>query len=467
MSAAAPDISSLEETPFQKQVGFWPDEIDLFLGGGRGGGKSFAIALLNLRHAEQHGPLARMLFVRRNFSGMQDFEATCRIVFGIAYGPAATYNASSHLWRLPNGATLQLDQYETASDFAKYQGKSFKMISVDEAGQYPDPSLLDLLRSCLRAPLGLVPRWIMAANPGGAGQGWLCRRHVFKAPAWTPYAEETSGRLFVNCPSTSEDNPRIDQAAYIRQLQASTATDPELGRAWIDGDWTVARGAFFSAVLEQSRVMIEPWEPAQLPPGWEAPFLAHDYGVTAPTVTYVVARSPGARGPDGKHYPRGSILLLDELATTEPGSVERGMGYTVPILAERIRELAAAWKIRARGIADDAIFGATGSEAGTIAAEFRKHQVYFTSAMKGRRIPGWERMRLLLLQAGDPGKPGLYVSRRCEYWWETVPSLARDPRKTDDVDSRGPDHGADACRYACTYEPFVARFTPGTPLGMW
>ena len=44
--------------------------------------------------------------------------------------------------------------------------------------------------------------------------------------------------------------------------------------------------------------------------------------------------------------------------------------------------------------------------------------------------------------------PGLYVARACSYFWETVPYLARDPRRVDDVDSRGPDHAADAARYA-------------------
>ncbi len=83
--------------------------------------------------------------------------------------------------------------------------------------------------------------------------------------------------------------------------------------------------------------------------------MAHDFGVSAPSVTYVVAKSDGGTGPDGRFYPRGSIVLLDELATHEPV---------------------------------------------------------------------------------------------CEYWWATVPSLPRDPRRSDDVDSRAADHAADACRYA-------------------
>jgi hypothetical protein len=31
------------------------------------------------------------------------------------------------------------------------------------------------------------------------------------------------------------------------------------------------------------------------------------------------------------------VVLVDELATNEPGSLELGMGYTVPVLADQIK----------------------------------------------------------------------------------------------------------------------------------
>ena len=40
----------------------------------------------------------------------------------------------------------------------------------------------------------------------------------------------------------------------------------------------------------------------------------------------------------------------------------------------------------------------------------------------------------------------------CEYFWQTVPYLARDKRDPEDLDSRGADHAADAARYAVTFE---------------
>lgn len=58
-------------------------------------------------------------------------------------------------------------------------------------------------------------------------------------------------------------------------------------------------------------------------------------------------------------------------------------------------------------------------------------------------------MRGLLADAGKVDVPGLYVSRACSYFWQTVPSLPRDQKWIEDVDSSGPDHAPDCARYAC------------------
>jgi hypothetical protein len=94
----------------------------------------------------------------------------------------------------------------------KFQGKSYSLIATDEAGQYADPSALDLLRSCLRAPLPMRPRFVIAANPGGPGHGWIVRRHVLAAPPWAAYVEPKTGRRFISCPSLFTDNPHLDQS---------------------------------------------------------------------------------------------------------------------------------------------------------------------------------------------------------------------------------------------------------------
>ena len=456
--ATAEAIERVEPTEFQARAGAGPDRFDLFLGGGRGGGKTRGLLFIVLRHCEQHGRHARVLIVRRHFPDMRDLEAEARYLFGAAYGKRLGYNAQTHRFTFPNGAIVQLDQIEGPADFTKFQGQSNSLVVVDEAGQFPDPQPLDLLRSTLRTQASICPRMILAANPGGAGHGWLHQRHVAGVEPWKPYTETKTGSTFVTAPSTLADNPHLS-GDYADQIAAATTTDPELQKAWLHGDWAIARGAFFGPVIEESRNAVDPWPVAEYPNriadlrrrGWRF-YLAHDYGAAAPSVTYICAESPGDEGPDGRFYPRGSIVLIDELATNEPGSLDRGMNYTVPRLAEEIREMCEARGVRPDGVADDACFSAHGHEAGSIADEFRKNGVHFTKAHKGDRIGGWQKVRTLLANAGKPDVPGLYVTRDAEYWWSTVPFLGRDPRRAEDVDTRSADHAADATRYGVLHE---------------
>jgi hypothetical protein len=347
----------LEFNPFQERVLLLPEEVDAFLGGGRGGGKSHALALLALRHVEQYGAAARILYLRRSYKGIADFELICREIFGAVYGAAARYNASEHVWRFPGGGYLELGQLETHADYQKYQGRSFTLLLVDEAGQYPDPSLLDLLRSNLRGSKDMPIRAVIAANPGGVGHHWLAKRYVFKTAPWSPFVEEKSKRMFVYAPSTFAGNQFIDREQYDEQLVSSCPGDPELLRSWREGDWTVARGAYFASVLDENRNAVDPWQ--ELPRGWQT-YLCHDFGSSAPSVTYIVAISPGGEGPDGKFYPRDSLVLVDELATCKNDRPSEGLGWTVPILAEEIVAMCKRWNVRAQGVADDAIFAKTG-----------------------------------------------------------------------------------------------------------
>lgn len=452
-------MTELQLNAFQERTLLLPEEVDAFLGGGRGGGKSYALALLALRHVEQYGNSARILYLRRSYKGLADFELIARDLFGTVYGGAARYNASEHVWRFPNGGYLELGQLETHADYAKYQGRTFTLLLVDEAGQYPDPALLDVLRSNLRGPKDVPIRMIVAANPGGPGHYWLAKRYVFKSAPWKPYDEEKSGRLWVYAPSTFAGNQFIDREQYEGQLRSSCPDDKELLKAWLDGDWAIARGAYFASVLDEKRNAVEPWKeipgagrgPTMNPHlgrGWQT-YLAHDFGSTAPSVTYIIAKSPGGEGPDGKFYPRDSLVLVDELATCKPDRPNEGMGWTVPIIAEEILAMCKRWKVHASGVADDAIFAKHGGSGGSIADEFHREKVHFRPALKADRISGWTRMRRLLADAGKPDVPGLYISRSCEYFWSTVPYLARDAKRIEDVDSSGPDHGADAVRYGC------------------
>lgn len=440
---------SIELNEFQHRALSAPETADLFLGGGRGGGKSYALALLALRHVEQYKEKARILYIRRTYKGLGDFELLTRELFSMVYGTAARYNGTEHVWRFPNGSYLEFGQLETHADYSKYQGRSFTLLMVDEAGQFPSPDLLDLLRSNLRGPRDIPIRMVIAANPGGAGHFWIAKRYVFAGAPWQPVYEPKSKREWIYAPSTFTGNQFIDREQYRDQLTSSCPDDPELLRAWLEGDWAVNRGAYFASVLDESRNAVDPFHelPTYYGKPWET-YLAHDFGSSAPSVTYLVAKSPGTTH-EGVFYPRDSLILIDELATAKKDRLNEGLGWTVPILSEEILVMCKHWGVKAQGVADDAIFARTGSGAGSIADEFMRAGVRFLPAKKADRLTGWNIMRRLLSDAGKPDSPGLYISRGCEYFWSTVPYLGRDQKRVEDVDSSGADHAADAVRYGC------------------
>ena len=79
---------------------------------------------------------------------------------------------------------------------------------------------------------------------------------------------------------------------------------------------------------------------------------------------------------------------------------------------------------------------------------FRENGIYLVKPRK-ERIAGWNKMREMLFNAKERnGKTGMWISAKCRYFWATVPFLERDPTRVEDMLTSGPDHGADAARYA-------------------
>lgn len=72
-------------------------------------------------------------------------------------GRGARFSQKDGVWRTPSGY-FELGQLEGPGDYSKYQGRSFTLLMVDEAGQYATPDLIDKLRSNMRGPAGMPIR---------------------------------------------------------------------------------------------------------------------------------------------------------------------------------------------------------------------------------------------------------------------------------------------------------------------
>lgn len=436
-------------THFQQQVLQVPEGVDIILDGGRGGGKSVGCAYLILQHVMQYGVQASVLYVRQSFSGLRDFERTALNLFKAA-DPELTHNIKDGIFRFSNGAVVELNQVTTlAQSYAsKLQGRSFSLIVVDEAGAYADHEVIDALRSNLRAPKGVSVRMVLAMNPNGAGHLTCLKRFIRRLLPFKIMALEGFSDAIVRLPSTFRDNEALNREQYERALEQSSTNDPGRLAAWRDGDWEAGNSnLFFSAQWDEERLILPPFH--AFPPG-ARPFLSIDWGSAKPAYCGLFASFPRGLASGGLYLPPKSVVVLDECHTASGENLNVGSGATIEEFSIDVLKLWADWNLpgRPHGVCDDAMtFRPGGRNSPSMADQFKGAGVDLRAAAKGRR--DWSQMKSMLASAGrSQTEPGLFFCPQAQYALATIPFLSRDQRRADDLNSTGPDHAADAIRYA-------------------
>jgi len=191
--------------------------------------------------------------------------------------------------------------------------------------------------------------------------------------------------------------------------------------------------------------------------------LSIDWGSAAPCATVLAGQlAYDVRLPDDRVMPKGAWVIYDEHGEIDSRNMARGTGKTPGQIAPSLHALAARNGVRARGVIDSAAEARMAGRAeSSIADLFREAGVRVSPARKGARVPRFEHLKQLMVN-GE-----FFVARRCRLWLATVPSLPRDPRVPDDVDTKANDHFLDATSYAIAGEAHgkvgVASFNGRTP----
>jgi hypothetical protein len=432
---------------------------ELLYGGAAGGGKSrFARAEAVAECLEVPG-LAGIIF-RRTFPDLARAGGVIPKLLEEVPRELGSYNAGDHRWTFHNGSTLELAHLGRDADVTKYQGAEYQLIVWEEATHFTAYQY-DYLKSRLRASgrvaeelarLGRRPRVILTANPGGVGHAWVKARFIDPVPAgrkWRPAPtddEPSPGtRLFI--PAKVADNPSVDEG-YVRRLDN---LEDDLRRALRDGDWNVYQGQRFRAW----RTAVHVIEPEELPLGLGGITRAVgvDYGLDAP-----FAALWGAKLADGlvvvyrELYKAGLTAgeQADAIAAAErPG--ERSAARRVPVALDP-----STWARNPHVRSDPKPAGSTrvgkagdGAEApptGSIADAYRQRfGADLVKAYNGR-LDGVALVADKLRVRAD-GLPRLLVYSTCRNLIRTLPSLPRDQRRPEDVDTSAEDHAYDALRY--------------------
>jgi predicted phage terminase large subunit-like protein len=193
-------------------------------GGAAGGGKSDALLMGALQHVDVPG-YSGIIF-RRTYKDLALPDAIMDRSDQWLRGTDAKWDGEEHTWRVPSGATLTFGYLEHEADKFRYQGAAFQFVGFDELTQFSLTQYQYLFSRLRRLEGATVPlRMRAASNPGGPGHEWVRQRFLIEGLA--------KGRVFV--PAKLQDNPYLDQAAYLESLsELDSVTRAQL----LNGDWT-------------------------------------------------------------------------------------------------------------------------------------------------------------------------------------------------------------------------------------
>lgn len=418
---------------------------DIFYGGARGGGKTYGLLGDWLSHSDMYGEFARGIFFRRTYDELDEVQDRASRIFPAVGGK---YNTAKRTWQFLNKSSLKLRYLDRDADADRYQGHAYTFMAFDELTNWPDAKPIDKLRACLRSGDAPIPKSFRASgNPGGVGHNWVKLRYIDPAPPFKPHYDQEAETWRVFIPSTLDDNPALleNDPDYWKRVKAATAGDEALEKAWRFGDWNIVAGGMFDDLWKPKIHVIEPFK---IPKSWKVD-RSFDWGSSKPFGVGWWAESDGTQAPNGRHYPRGTVFLIDEWYGWN-GRPNEGCKMLAIEIGRGVKEREAEAKYRVQpGCADSSIFDAENGVS--IADDMQKVGVKWLQADKspGSRKIGWERIRRYLKASTvwPMEEPGLFIFNSCLQWIRTVPSLPRDAKKRDDVDTNAEDHMGDLTRY--------------------
>lgn len=421
------------------------------------------------------------ILFRQTFPQLKDIISKSRKWFPKIY-PGIKFNASDYVWTWPTGETLRLSYIQKPDDYWNYHGHEYPWIGFEELTTWPTDECYTAMFSCSRSSQVGMPRMVRATtNPYGPGHNWVKARFRLPIPLKSSVAkivkeEGQPDRVVIH--GALKENKILLHADpnYIKNIVAAANGNKAKIAAWIDGDWDIVAGGMFDDVWDKDIHLVPRFE---IPSSWSI-YRSYDHGSSSPFSVGWWAVSDGSDYRDAKGLIRSSVRG-DMFRIHEwygwTGKPNEGLRMLSPDIAKGIIERELLNNIHHRvkaGPADGAIFAA--NDGVNIAIDMMKPQQVNSQLYRIKWIPsdkrpgsrktGWELMRTMFRNAipyedgSVRDKPGIFVFDHCEQFIRTIPSLARDEKDPDDVNTDIEDHIADEARY-------MVRFGGSTTSSGW
>ena len=453
IDSASPNVQkhiNQQEVVFKPNTGPQTDflasaEREVFYGGARGGGKSYAMLVDPLRYCDKTHH--RALLLRRTMPELRDLITHSQRLYNRAF-PGAKWREQEKEWRFPSGAKIEFGYAENMTDALRYQGQSYTWIGIDELPQYPSPDIYNFLRSSLRSVDPEIPVYMRSTgNPGNIGSQWV--REMFVNPAEpnktfnleisTPTGTKTITRRFI--PAKLQDNPYLMQTDDYYAMLASL---PEIQRKqFLDGDWDAFEDSAFPEFNKNTHVV----DPFEIPKGWQR-FRSADWGYSSPACVLWFAIDYD-----------NNLWVYRELYTKK---------ITADVFARKVLELERQEYIR-YGILDASTWAKRGDIGPSIAETMIQQGCKWRPSDRTprSRISGkLEIHKRLKLNDDKKKEPGLRIFSTCRNLIRTLPILPLDDTNPEDINTDVEDHAYDALRYGCMSRPmhtsYAKRFNSPT-----
>ena len=450
------DTFVLNYKPTEKQALFHESTADEVLyGGAAGGGKSYAICWDAFLRCMKYPGTHAYLF-RRTYPELE--KTLINTMLEIVPPKIGRYISGLHDMRFINGSVAHFCHLSDEGEgLLKYQGAEIHWLYFDELTHFTK-AMYDYLRTRLRAnrKLGIVPCVRSASNPGGPGHSWVKERFVDatdvgKRVSSLQVRSDVLGRTVTRrieyIPATVRDNPHITQD-YIIELEQKPRA---LREALLLGKWDAFEGQAFPEFTNDAEHYVDGlWthviDPFDIPAHWPR-YVSFDHGFTRPFSFGVWAVDEDGR-----------IYRYKELYGCVPGEANKGVMKSpseIGLMLADLLEPEFKEGKHVHGVADPAIWDR--SRGMSVEEQIR---IVFSGVtfQKGdnTRLPGKMQIHERL-KFDEEGRPMMYVFNTCRDFIRTIPALAYDARKVEDIDTAGEDHIYDETRYFLMSRPIAPR----------
>lgn len=320
-------------------------------------------------------------------------------------------------------------------DPSKYASSEFGLIAVDELTKNRR-EVFDALRFRLRWKGLSQTKFVAGTNPGSIGHQWVKNVWIDR---FFP-KEEKEPEQFAYIKATAYDNPFIDKS-YLDSLGS---LPEKQRRAFLEGDWDVFEGQFFTEFNREKHV-VKTIDRSQLPAHWpnfrsidvsgrNGITSCHWYCLDGDGVVWVY-REYYWTGRDSDEHAE-EIWKMSRSQTVN-GDWMNDEGYRYSVMDS------AAWHKMGLPETTVEVYMRKWAE---LDAKYGVESSHLMEPSDKNRVMGWDMVHRYL-RCDDKTEPRIKIMDCCPNLIRTLPILTHDENNKDDVDTDGEDHAADELRY--------------------